>query len=246
MAMRNALWLVVLAGCSFEARGGTDAPPGTDTPIDAPRLDAVTLDAGADAPPDAAVVVCKLRAKTSTQQLRGLVGGGGGPTNLMCPANEFPVGYGFDISNNDTTNGGRSAHKVTQQCAPLSLLNSTLMVGTSSAPVLKAGTGTSNWTPATATAVVACPPNTIMVGLRAFTGQDDTLFANISIKCREIMDVNQFGDEQFVAIPGTSNSSEGSDEAACNDNEVLSFVRTMSGAGIDSLQLQCVQLECAP
>lgn len=244
--MRTALLLLTLAGCSFEARGGADAPAATA--IDAPRLDAVTLDAGADAPPDAAAVACKLRAKTNTLQLRGLVGGGGGggPTNLMCPANEFPIGYGFDISNNNTENGGRSAYKVTQQCAPLSLRNSTLMVGTLSAPVSKAGAGGSDWTPATATAVVACPANTIMVGLKAFTGSSNVLFANISIKCREIMDVNVFGNEQLVAIPGTSNSNQGADEATCNSNEVLSFVRTMSGAGIDSLQLQCVQLECAP
>jgi hypothetical protein len=235
--MRKALLLLTLAGCSFEAQ---DEPAG-------PRLDAGRLDAVADAPPDAAAVTCTLRAKPSTLQLRGLVGGGGGggPSNLLCPANEFPIGYGFDISDDNTENGGRSAHKVTQQCAPLSLRNSTLTIGVLSTPVVKAGGGGSSWTPATATAIITCPANTIMVGLKAFTGSSNALFANISIKCREIMDVDLFGTEQFVAIPGTSNSSQNPDEATCNSHEVLSFVRTVTGAGIDSLQLQCVQLECA-
>jgi hypothetical protein len=245
--MRTALWLVVLAGCSFEASpGAVDATATVDgRAVDAQQQDAATIDA---AVPDAAAVTCKLRAKPNTLQLRSRVGGGGGggPTNLVCPANEFPIGYGFDISNNNTENGGRSAYKVTQQCAPLGLRDSTLIVGTLSTPVVKAGGGGAMWTPATATAIITCPANSIMVGLKAFTGPDNVLFANISIKCREIMDVDLFGTEQLVAIPGTSNSNQGADEATCNSDEVLSFVETRSGAGIDSLQLQCVQLECAP
>ncbi len=248
--MRNALCLVILAGCSFEASGGgVDAPARIDAlASDGPGLDAAMIDAAIDAPTDPTTMACRLRAKPNTLQLRGRVGGGGGggPTNLNCPANEFPVGYGFDISDNATTFGGRSAHKVTQQCAPLVLRNTTLIVNTLSQPVVKVGAGDSNWTPATATAITFCPANTIMVGLKAFTGPAKSLFANISIKCRAITAVDMFGPEQLVAIPGTTNADQNADEATCNSNEVLAFVRTMSGAGIDSLQLQCVQLECAP
>ena len=72
------------------------------------------------------------------------------------------------------------------------------------------------------------------------------LFANFSIKCRAITAADTFGPEQLVAIPNTSNLNQGADEETCNNNEVLAFMQVRSGAGIDSLQLQCVQLECAP
>lgn len=239
--MRLALCLVIFAGCSFKASSGSqDSPTGGDgRASDAPKV---------DAPSDAAVAVCKLRAKPTTLRLGSRVGGNGGgaASDLACPANEFPIGYGFDISDNNTEFGGRSAHKVTQQCASLQLHNAELTAGALSPVVTKAGSGVARWTPATATAVVTCPANTIMVGLKAFTGTTGLLFANISIKCRAITAADIFGPDQLVAIPNTSNLNQGADEGTCNNDEVLAFMEVRSGAGIDSLQLQCVQLECAP
>jgi hypothetical protein len=240
--------VALFVGCGFEGYQGAVS----DAAIDDSAI-VTTIDAPI-AQPDAQI--CKLRAKPGTLELRGRVGGDGGPneTTLTCPNDEFPIGFGFDMSDQITNHGDRSAYKVTMQCAPLVMLAGTadpLRVGTLSQVVSKTALGNSGWTPATPTGIAMAPANTMMVGLRAFTGitrpdaTNNKNFLNISIRFRQISDLQTFGPDQQSKVLGTYDATIGLTEAACNDDEVLSGVVVKSGTGIDSLTLQCVKLDCA-
>ena len=243
--MRFAV-LTLVTACSFPANSVQDASVGTDAQV----RDARTIDARGsvvDAPPDAAAgPACRLRTKGNVRT-GGKVGGNGGGTDVAmpCPTGTFPVGFNFEISNGNTTNGGRSAYSATELCAPLTLQAQTLQVGATQ-EVTASGTGGSAWTPATASGPTTCPANTVLVGLKAFKGDANVLLANFSLKCRGITGPTTFGAEQLVQVANTTNLNNGADEVICNNNEMMVGAIAKVGAGIDSMTLNCVQLECTP
>lgn len=238
--------LTLITACSFQANGVQDASVNTD----AQARDARALDGGGgvvDAAPDAATTpACRLRPN-GPGRTGGKVGGNGGGTNvnMPCPAGTFPVGLNFEISNGNTSNGGRSAYSMTELCAPLTLQSGNLQVGPVQ-NVTASGNGTFMWTPATASGPTMCPANTVLVGLKGHTGSSNILLANFSLKCRGISGPSTFGAEQLVAVANTTNLADGADEVSCNDNEMMARATARVGAGIDSVTLDCVQLECAP
>jgi hypothetical protein len=242
--MRFAV-LTLVAACSFPASGAVDSNVGTDSSKrDARAIDGPgpTLDAALDAPGR----VCKLQPKNGPRT-GGKVGGNGGVANvpMPCPQGTLPVGFDFEISDGNTTNGGRSAYSMTELCAPLTLQAQALQVGAVQ-NVTASGTGGFGWTPSTASGPTTCPANTVPVGLKAFSGGNNNLLANFSIKCRGITGPTTFGTEQLVQVENTGNLADGADEVICNNNEMLVSAIARVGAGIDSVTLNCVQLECAP
>ena len=218
--------------------------PQQATPIDGHTPDTNHVDALT--PPKA----CRL-TRTETGRIDVLGGDGGSSSKLLsCSSGQFAVGYAIEMSDLVTTAGARSARGVTQVCAPIEVQSSGLVLLTPESQSSARGTGNFGWGPSTVGDVVRCPIGSALVGMRVKTGSNGKLFREFAIKCAPVAldsaGAPSYGETTYVEATNTLTGNNGPDEAACNPGEQLEAVNVTTGAGLDSLQLRCAKVGCAP
>ena len=245
--MRRAV-LACLAACSFSPPTGGAAG---DDSGGAPDDDggAIPSDGGNESDDSGNTgPSCAVSVASTTGMNRGNVGGAGGGdyTMLACdsPAERI-VGVTLRMSNNNTSNGGRSAHGISIACATTAVDANGATVG-AIAPHEVSGTGGTQgtWLPSTWTELAQCPAGALVSGLRVHQGPNSNLFTNASITCSAIAVTGMTGAVTEHAIPDASTEAAGEDQGACDPGEVLVRVGARHGAGIDSLDLYCSPSRC--
>lgn len=242
--------LALVAGCSFDPSTGavvadaSSTSDGSNVPIDARN----PIDALADASPDAAPTVCTVATASTTGTDRGRVGGNGGSSQrppIACDSPQQLVGLGLRMSNQTTTNGGRSAHALNAGCALVTVDSNG--VGTTGSITTKTLTanGGSDWTPSTATPMTTCQPGWIIAGLSAHTGSSNNLFLDVSITCAKPgPGATSIVMTETLDVEGSLTEPDGLDTGACNPNELVVRMPNRIGAGVDSVNLSCSTLIC--
>lgn len=253
-----ALVVVLLAGCSF---GGLPSQTGDDaTDDDAAGDDStgddapVVIDAGPgdpDARPDATVdaepeVTCAVGPTGAPETAKPVGGGGGsGGPPLECDPGEVVIGVGVHMSNQDTTNGGRSARGLAIACATIGLSSvAAPVVGTPHTQEVL-GNGTSDWAPSTFSGFTYCPPGWAVAGLSAHRGEAEVLFVDVSITCAELgLDGTPTGATDLVYVEGSLDNNQNNDTSTCGDGRVANRINTRRGAGFDQATPVCVATAC--
>jgi hypothetical protein len=211
-----------------------DGPPGV---IDAEIIDAA-LPVDASPPCDIAI--------DSSDSSAGSVGNSGGSSgpDLICPAGDEIIGVAARISNQNTTNGGRSAVGFTILCAALTTGGSGPTLGAETA-IEVAGTGQFGWTPATQSELTRCPAGYVVTGLDGSSGATDDLFLDLTVTCGELgADGATTGVATSIYVNGTLDEPSNHDTATCPSGSVARRFRTRRGAGFDQATLHCAQPSC--
>ena len=242
--MRAVVVLMATTACSFSVTPDQPADGNPESPVDAPV--AVVADAAIDVPTTTAPNTCDVRTASTTGTNRGQVGGNGGSTGttLVCnTAADRIVGVAVRMSNQATTNGGRSAVAFSIQCATVTVDDTQATVGT---PYMKevAGAGTFDWTPATLSPTTSCKPGWLVSGIHAYRGASDNLFLNVTIQCSEITSTGQLGQSELIYVMGSLADTQNPDTVDCAAGEVLVRLPTRTGAGLDAVSLSCSTPTC--
>ncbi len=241
--MRGVVLLLAATGCGFSA---TTAQPAAEdpTPVDAPiTVDAPT--AMVDAP-TTTPASCNVRVASTTGTNRGQVGASGGSVGTTLACNNTAdriIGVAVRMSDQATTNGGRSAYAFLIQCATVTVDSTQATVGT---PYMKevAGQGTFDWTPATLSPTTSCKPGWLVSGIHAYTGGSNDLFLDVTIRCSEITPSGQLGQSELIYVMGSLATTQNPDDVDCGTGEVVVRMPTRTGAGFDALSLSCSTPTC--
>ncbi len=235
--------MLVMSACSFRLTAGTsdvvDAAEGGSPGIDAAddAVDAV------DAAPSCQVGVASL---TGTD--RGRVGGTGGGVNfppLECAPTERIVGVALRMSDQDTLYNGRSAHGFRIACASVTFDGTgTPQVGTVTMREI-VGSGTFDWSPSTLTPITQCQPGWAVGGLRAHRGSGSNRFLDVSILCRQLGVNGTTAMTEVRYVTGSLTDGVNPNTVNCATTEILVRVPSMTGSGIDSVNLSCSTPTCS-
>lgn len=149
------------------------------------------------------------------------------------------------MSNQVTTNGGRSAHAVVIGCAEVSV--DSTGVGTTGPVTTEELTanGGFDWTPSTLTPMTQCQPGWIVSGLSAHTGPSNNLFVDVTMTCAKIGPTGTaIVMTEAIPVAGSLTESQNLDAVSCDAGEVLVSLPNRIGAGIDSVNLSCSTPTC--
>jgi hypothetical protein len=203
--------------------GGGDADDGSDAAmVDALAADATSIDAAIDAPIDAAIDApidapdeCVVTAGAPPTQAARCGGNGGGTdTTLACGTDRVAVGLRMRLSDQPTANGDRSAHAVTLVCGRVDAAGSGM--ATDLVEHTADGSGAPGWTPSTPSDLATCQPGWVMIGVRAHTGVNDTLFANLAIDCGKLDATGALTGQQVTFdVAGSGTLTTGAAASAC-------------------------------
>lgn len=242
----RAVPLILVTACSFSVDVDRPAATTVDAAVVADAAEVaedaeVTVDAATSAP-----TTCNVRTASTTGTNRGQVGANGGSTGstLACnTAADRIVGVAVRMSNQNTTNGGRSAYAFLIQCATVTVTDTGAVVGT---PYMKEvnGQGTFDWTPATLSPTTSCQPGWLVSGIEAHRGASDNLFVNVTIRCSEITPTGQLGQSEQIYVAGSLADMNNDDSVDCGAGEVLVRLPTRTGAGLDAVSLSCSAPTC--
>lgn len=237
--------LVASAGCSFQPPENT--PADASGGADATAADARVLDAAPDPDAPDPVTSCSISATSTTGADRGRVGSNGGAVQrdpLACAAPLQIVGLAMRMSNQNTENGGRSAHALVIGCAAVTVdSNGVGTTGTITTQTLTANGGF-DWTPSTLTPMTSCQPGWVVSGLTAHTGPNNNLFLDVALTCAKLGPTGAIVATETVPVAGSLTEPAGTDTETCGANEVLVRIPNRIGAGIDSVNLSCSTLAC--
>jgi hypothetical protein len=216
--------LLVLVGCHFSSPTTGDSP------------DATTVDS------PAACAISATSAGTPTTSLGGT--GGSQRPDLVCAANELPIGVSFEstLAPRPEGGGGAAGERVVTaihvRCADL-------MRGSDGSLAVTVQEKTEwiandcGWGPFVTAPEVLCPANTVLVGMSANRGQT-TLFNTVSLMCAPLAG----GAVQTVAVVDTGAYSNSPQVASCpSATGVVSFA-IRGDCGVDGLTPRCAPLGC--
>ncbi|MEZ4403406.1 MAG: hypothetical protein R3B06_25500 [Kofleriaceae bacterium] len=244
---------MAVGGCAFEPRGVPgQGGPGNGGDVDAPS--APTIDAAVDAPPDGppdaaidAAPPCRVE-RTGSGSSAGRVGGDGGGDRspLDCGPTQLPVGVKIWLSDNATTNGGRSAYGIALVCRDL-VTDGVTPSATMTTEQAFTGSGGFGWTPATLSPATTCPVGAVMVGLAAHRGVSNSLFLDVAIDCATVDGVGGVAAASTrLSVGGSGSSSANADQVVCPTGSALVTAGIRGGAGLDSVEPRCAALRCQP
>ena len=230
--------------------GGGDADDGSDAAMvdalaaDATSIDAPMIDAAIDAPIDAPDECVVTAGTAATQAPRCGGDGGSTDTTLACGAGRVAIGLRVLFSDGTTASGGRSSHGVTLVCGRVDAGGSGM--ATDLVDHTADGSGASGWTPSTPSDLATCQPGWVMIGVRAHTGVNDTLFANLAIDCGKLDATGAFTGQQVTFdVAGSGTLTTGAAASACAAGAMVGVI-ARTGAGLDALTPLCAPLVCAP
>jgi hypothetical protein len=180
---------------------------------------------------------------------RGHVGGSGGGKAplLVCgdPVNERIVGIALEMSNQNTTNGGRSAQAIRIGCARVTLDGSgNAQVGPVTT-VDASGDGRAHWSPSTWTPMTSCKPGYVLSGILAHEGVAGKLFLDVTITCSHLLLGGNTGETQTIKVTGSLTDSNMPSQAQCMTGEVVNQLGPWTGAGLDAVNVYCAPASCA-
>ncbi len=220
-----------------------DALAADATSIDA-ATDATSIDAAIDAPIDAPDECVVTAGAPPTQAARCGGNGGGTDTTLACGTDRVAVGLRMRLSDQPTANGDRSAHAVTLVCGRVDAAGNG--AATDLVEHSAGGTGAQDWTPSTPSDLATCQNGWVMIGVRAHTGASDSLFANLSIDCRNVDAGGALtGPTVTFDLAGSGTLTAGASASACPGGAMVGVI-ARTGAGLDALTPLCAPLVCAP
>lgn len=234
-------WLAALAGCSFERSDGASSSPDAVLDIDAPPAPDI------DAPPP--VPRCTVHATGDTDE-RDSVGGGGGAErpDLVCPANELPIGAEFETSVN-TLGGGfnnqRAVVHIHIRCGRIERTPDNVLVTTPTERLTRAGMGCAD--PVAASGEQLCPAGAVLTALHANeSGGGFSSINSIQLDCAALTPdgtVTQTTSTlDFRPMTGTfTNDPEAS---TCPEDQAVVAIAGKSGCTQDQMSAICARLTC--
>jgi hypothetical protein len=179
---------------------------------------------------------------------RGHVGGsGGGKAPIFgCDSilDERIVGIALQMSNQNTTNGGRSAMGIRIGCARVTIDTSgNVTVG----PVKThdvSGDGRGHWSPATWTPMTSCKPGWAVSGVLAHEGAGGNRFLDVTITCSELVLGGGTGKTETMKVTGSLTDPAMPVQAQCGPGEVVTQFGPWTGAGLDAVDVFCAAATC--
>lgn len=232
--------IVWLAACSY-----TPPDPAATTPGDSPTS---TGDAPSDTAPDVTLVSECTVGTDSSPTVAGFVGGTGGgtSTNLVCPANQLPIGVEFELINTTGAqfNNQRVLTTIHVRCGTVSRTTTNLMISTPAERLTRAGIcGNDD----TATGEQLCPAGAVLVAIRGnASGGNASSLNSVQMDCAAVLPDGSV--ESAVTTldfrPTTGDFSNSFKNVACPPNTAITVFGGKEGCSLDSISISCASLTC--
>jgi hypothetical protein len=234
---RGALLLaLVCAACSYNGRDvAPDAPTAGDDA--AATIDAAVVDA-TPVPP------CVLGVGGGTTD-RGKVGlsNGGSQGSIECDGDARIVGLALDMSDGLADGVTPSARGIRIACATVTIDGTGGHV-TNLVTKDKEGAGGAGWSPSTWTPLARCADDAVVTGLAVHGSSYVSYFLDATMQCTQLDATGAPVQTAVVDITGSGTDPSSPSEAHCNSGEQVAEMTTWTGAGLDSVRLQCAATTC--
>ena len=173
----------------------------------------------------------------------GLSNGGGFLQQLACDGSDKIVGIAIDLSDGLADGVTRSARGIQIACAQVTIDGAGGHVGVVRTKQIS-GNGGSGWSPATLSPIARCPDDAVVSGLAVHGSPNVNYFLDATMQCSKFDNAGNFAGTSLVAIAGSGTDNTNPSSAECQNGEQVTQLTGNTGAGLDSVRLQCRQTIC--
>lgn len=228
---------LLCVACTYSGRPvAPDAPEVADDDA-AAAIDGAVIDMQPVAP-------CALGTTGATTD-RGKVGlsNGGSAGTIACDGNARIVGIALDMSDGNADGVTPSARGIRIACATVTIDGTGGHV-TDLVTLDKEGAGGSGWSPSTWTPLAQCEDGATVTGISVHGSSFVSYFLDATLACTRFDTAGAPLGTTAVTVTGSGSDTANPSEAHCNAGEQIAEMTTHTGAGLDSLRLQCAATAC--